>query len=974
MSKPEGLDVSVPDALRCHRVPHLPDDGSGWAKVRCPFHNGGDDLFTSSACVNTTTGVFSCFKCPNSALPFWGWLSKILPGKLSPADVERRTRAALGIAKDIPPDYVETCALALNRPPNGAGDMAHIVLRGRLMKKGISALTISTFKLGADFGDHGAPRVTIPVYDNDGMLLNVRRYLPGGDAGSKYMNLKNCGAPQLYPSTPEVLTAQKLVITEGELKALALIERGIPARSPTAGASKWDVRWNSQFAGKDIGICFDVNDRDREGKFTDVGQKGARHIAYLLSSVAASVRIIVLPLPESYKGGDVNNFFADEGKSAQDFMDLWDATPLYQAPAAPTDRPDDLTEHATPLASAADASLLNKHVVTDVIVSAKDPSPYIVPVKVSVQCKRGEMEYCHRCPVATAEGGVSLCLQRSDPRLLELIDVGESEQATVWKQVGGIVPKCTMANFQTEESVNLEAIRAIPQLSLGHNTDESVVRKIFYTGRGLEANCGYQLKSRATVMPLSQHATLLAYSAEPLRDSLRDFTLSQDLRVFQPSEWTVAAIQVKLADLYEDLCHNVTRVYQRDSVHLFCDLVWHSVLRFHFQGTLNLKGWVDALLLGDSGQGKSTVVDKLREHYGCGERIDSKRASAAGLLGGVDKDGNRNFLVWGAIPLNDGRMCILEELKGMAVEALAVLTDMRSSGVAEVRKITGGKTNARTRLLSVSNPRSTRKLSEYAHGISAVQELMGSQEDVRRLDMAMGVCGGEVPDTVINRGSSLVVPHYATRDLCSHLVSWAWSRQADEVVWAPGAEEAVVVAALRMGRAYSSAIPLVEIADQRLKLARLSCAMAARTFSTDDGIRLVVRPCHVEVVEAFLHQIYTAPALNYGAFSKMHLADEQNIDEPSLTRVLQGYGNCGALIETLLEAPSIREQDFMNVSEMPREEANLAIGMLVRCGALRRKKDFYERSSGFTRLLKRLSTEKLQNLTRAEIISAKSEV
>ncbi len=971
-ARASGFDISVESALRCHRVAHLPDDGSGWMKVHCPFHNSGPDLAQSSASVNSATGVFNCFKCPNSHLPLWAYLSKVLPGKLSPHDTERRTRAALGIAKDIPPDYVETCALALMRPPGGPNDMAHVVLRGRLMKKGISAETITTYKLGADFGDHLEPRVTIPVYDADGMLLNVRRYLPGGDAGSKYKNLKNCGTPALYPIAQ--ITAPKICITEGELKALALIQRGIPAISPTAGASKWDPRWDSLFAGKDVGICFDVNDRDKEGNITDVGQKGARRVAYDLARVAASVKIIILPLPETYKGGDVNNYFADEGHSADEFMALWDAAPLYEPPAAPADLPDDPTEHTTPLAASADAALLNKHVVTDIIVSAKDQSPYIVPVQVAVQCPRGSMEYCHRCPVATSESGVTLRLQRSDPRLLELIDVGEREQAPIWKKVGGIVPKCTVSEFKTQESVNLEAVRAIPQLSLGHNTDETVVRKIFYAGRGLESNSGYQLKSRATVMPTTQHATLLSYSAEPLRDSLRDFTLGEDLRVFQPSEWTVPAIQVKLADLYEDLSHNVTRVYQRDAMHLFCDLVWHSVLRFHFQGQRDLKGWVDALIIGDSGQGKTTVADKLREHYGCGERIDSKRASAAGLLGGVDKDGARNFLVWGAIPLNDGRLCILEELKGMPVEALAVLTDMRSSGVAEVRKIAGGKTNARTRLLSITNPRSTRKLSEYAHGVTAVQELMGSQEDVRRLDMAMGVVGGEVSDVVINRGSSLVVPHYATQALCSHLVTWAWSRQADDVVWASGAEEAVVEAALRMGRTYSSAIPLVEIADQRLKLARLSCAMAARTFSTDDGVHLVVRPPHVECVEAFLNQIYTAPALNYGAFSRMHLADEQSIDEASLTRVLMGYGNAGALVETLLEAPSIREQDFMNICEMPREEANLAIGMLVRSGALRRKKDFYERSSGFTRLLKRLSTEKLANITRAEIISSKTEV
>ena len=62
-----------------------------------------------------------------------------------------------------------------------------------LEKKGITLETAEAFKLGAD-----GPRVTIPVYDIQGNVRNIRKYKPNAKT-RKMINMKGHGAPRLYP-------------------------------------------------------------------------------------------------------------------------------------------------------------------------------------------------------------------------------------------------------------------------------------------------------------------------------------------------------------------------------------------------------------------------------------------------------------------------------------------------------------------------------------------------------------------------------------------------------------------------------------------------------------------------------------------------------------------------------------------------------------------------------------------------------
>jgi hypothetical protein len=71
------------------------------------------------------------------------------------------------------------------------------------------------------------------------------------------------------------------------------------------------------------------------------------------------------------------------------------------------------------------------------------------------------------------------------------------------------------------------------------------------------------------------------------------------------------------------------------------------------------------------------------------------------------------------------------------------MSNIRSSGVAEMTKIQSERAMARTRLLWLANPRDAR-MDDFTFGVQALKPLIGNNEDIARVDMAMGAFSSEV--------------------------------------------------------------------------------------------------------------------------------------------------------------------------------------------------------------------------------------
>ncbi len=202
----------------------------------------------------------------------------------------------------------------------------------------------------------------------------------------------------------------------------------------------------------------------------------------------------------------------------------------------------------------------------------------------------------------------------------------------------------------------------------------------------------------------------------------------------------VNQVRSKFDDIHQDLAVHVTKIYDRPELMISIDLVFHSVLSFNFLGNVVRKGWLECLILGDTGCGKTATVGALIKHYKAGDICTGEGATFAGIVGGAQQFAGNWSITWGQAPLMDRRLLAIDEVSGLTTEMISNMSGMRSDGIAALTKIHQEKTFARTRLIWISNPRGRNKgLRAYNTGIEAVQELIGRPEDVRRFDFAVTV-------------------------------------------------------------------------------------------------------------------------------------------------------------------------------------------------------------------------------------------
>ncbi len=159
-------------------------------------------------------------------------------------------------------------------------------------------------------------RIWIPIRDEAGRLVNVRRYLPGAKEGEKFFNWPrdkdghSYGRRRLFPYD-QIEKARKdnaaLILCEGESDCLCGLSHGLHCITQTAGASSWDDSWNALFRGLDVLIVYDHD---------EAGRRGAARVAKYLPKYASRVEILLWPEGTQEKGDLTDWFKADNTAEA----------------------------------------------------------------------------------------------------------------------------------------------------------------------------------------------------------------------------------------------------------------------------------------------------------------------------------------------------------------------------------------------------------------------------------------------------------------------------------------------------------------------------------------------------------------------------------------------------------------------------------------------------------------------------------
>lgn len=902
-------------------------------KCVCPFHEDS----SPSCFVNVEKQKFKCQAsgCSKSG-DIISLLARYLKATRSVVQADLSKRYNLASDRTIDPDLIERYHSRIWK--------AEILLK-ELHKRGLTDDDIRTRRLGEHKG-----RVTIPIKNKAGQYVNIRSYLPGAPGTDKMRNLKGRAATlRLYPY--DQLTYRQIVITGGEVKAIGgasvLNKHGIGCVTVVGGEGSWDIRFNEEFIGREIWVVMDID----EG-----GRIASDLICKHLYRSASVIHDVVLPLDiERYPKGDLSDYIAEH----DDLHDVLASCEVWK----PTLRPQVTDEEPTyvELSQAIHADRAGQRLKLTAVASTLDTAPYVIPKLVDVKCSRDQQE-CALCPVWIEKEDKLYSIHPESPAILEMIAQRKAAQQLALQEDLGIPMTCRVCKFEPKEFFNIEDARISPRLEISNRTNERVMIPAICIGDGLELNETYEMVGRMYPHPMTQQSTLLISKYKASQDALSSYVCRdpETLEIFTPDEWTLPSLEKKLDSISEDLETNVTGIYERRNIQLFIDLAYHSPLFLDFEGK-RIKGWVEVLIIGDSSQGKSETALNLQSHYGLGEKVECKNASVAGLLGGLQQLGSRWFITWGVIPTHDKRLVILEELKGASTDVIAKLTDMRSSGIAEIPKIEKRRTYARARLVALSNPRSDLAINRYNFGIEAIKELIGGLEDVRRFDACLIVAEGEVNSAKINmlQSDKPVCEHVYTSELCRKLILWAWTR--DKVEFQKDAIQRTLDASISLCSKYTETIPIVDKGSMRYKLARLSAALAARTFSTSSDYQtIVVRPCHVEYIERLLDQVYSSKAFGYRDFTAAVKSTNTLVNEDLIIKHINDSPFPSDLIKHILHTNKIELQDIQDWCAWDRQSAQGMLSLFVRKHALVREGRSYRKTSPFITLLKDLEGKEVQ--------------
>lgn len=916
------------------KLPHA--NSSGEIPFSCPLHRDRKP----SASIKEDTGLWHCQSCHSGGSMYDFYM------EMHGTDFET-AKAAVdkgAFMPTVPEDEVEEWHEDLldNRR----------VLNWLETKRGITLDTVKKFQLG--WNGH---RVTIPVRDIARRIANVRMYKPNTPGKDKVISYTDSdgnagyGSARLFPMSN--FDKKSVVLLEGEMDILLGNELGLPAVGHTGGAGTWKSAWTRFFKGKKVYICYDIDEQ---------GKTGAQKVAKALYKEAAEVHIVNLPITEP-ENADFTDYIVKYKNSVQDFKQLLKASPKFGVEKSLTNSPDEPPVELH-LSVATQDRYMNRRIGMNVIVAGKDLAPFMVPKTIQFECSGDGGKKCEFCALSANVGAFKLSIASLDPILLELIDCPSGTQKNILKQLANIPLNCKDFDYEVVEAYNIEEIYLMPEIDFSTVDTEYVIRRAFYVGHGIRTNQSYHMTGITIPEPHRQYATHLIDVAQPMKDSVEKFQMTDAIRdmltIFQPA--VGQSVSDKMYEIARDLTYNVTHIYGREDLIVGADLVYHSVLGFNFQNKYIHKGWNEMAVVGDTRTGKSETITTMMGHYRMGEFITGENTTFAGLVGGMQKTGEQWRITWGKIPLNDRRFVAVDEIGSLAEDTIQRMSGIRSSGIAEITKIQTEKTHARTRLIMMGNPRNNRSLSAYAFGVNALKELIGAPEDVARFDFAMACAGSDVPIEVINAEFQTHdrVEHMYESDMCNTLIRWVWSRQPDDVVFGKGVEEAILQLAMKQGREYSNRIPLVEAANQRIKIAKLAIAVAARLFSTDaSGEKIVVKKVHVRFVDEYLDRIYGSHTLGYKEFSRQQNQNTRTAVKyrDEVYKLMAGEPE---LANLFLTYSHVRIVDMIDMLDCEREEAKHYLKTLTNARMVFKTPNGYTKSPAFTELLRALQTELLE--------------
>lgn len=828
-------------------------------------------------------------------------------------------------------------------------------------------------------------RFVIPFFDQHHQLLNARLYRPGGDPKMLWL-VPNLTGNFLFPH--QAWRENILILTEGEPDVISLRTFGFHACCGTMGANL-PVPDGPWFHGKTIFLWFDV---DRPG------QEAVERAVYLLQGQVAALYVVQLPTwpgrPEKADPSDYIQHLVSCGYGTEQIVRL--ISEVLQS-AQLVNSAQQSQYDVEPIITSFSRVLTSEHVSERAQffarAVAKSSTRYMVPTEYELRCPARGHSYCKRCPMSYQFNGQrQLTHDPRSPETLKLVQVSEERRNSILLKMAAVPPECPDVQLTIANGTDIEPmiIGVSPteaedlNVPVDHQRREAFI--LVNSNSPPVENTDYTFCGFTYAHPKSQQLVLLMEAYEESQALLGtnniDYSLIEVARsLFSPVGGETA--YQKLTKVAEDLAGGVTQIYDRLDLHLAYRTVWHSLVSFDFQDEVYRRGWIEALIIGDTRCGKSSAFKKMSEFYGKGVLVDCKLQTPAGILGAViNSSSGEYYAVPGLMPQNDGGILCFDEFHVQRFSGASLmdhLSSTRAEGVVRISKAAQASFPARVRSVWLANPGGGSLLKDLGDsGVETAPKLIQQPEDIARFDFAMTVSQEDVASQTINTVREKQEPRYSQK-VSRELLRWAYTRQAHQVIWEKEAMDWVMQLALNQCEKYDASIPFVEPADQRHRVAKVCVSVAVQCASISDDLQsVVVKPEHVMAAAELFELWYTKPSMGYDLYSLKYRMEEASFDESVplnlFTNVFSRYSKKVAF--ELLRLDQFSEKGFGLLAPHASSQTRSTLQLLSLAGCIRLVRrgntEFFEKTPAFVRFLKSylgLSTPGLQNMVKSEEVT-----
>jgi hypothetical protein len=516
---------------------------------------------------------------------------------------------------------------------------------------------------------------------------------------------------------------------------------------------------------------------------------------------------------------------------------------------------------------------------------------YIVPIRIVTSCpfvpndNETHSDNCDGCGMPVLADNVTDEIDQlkrtvvlGERNLLSLINVTDKQKSEIIRALSAINTKCRKWRFKETETGTLRKlymrstidVNPTGALCISLEQDKKADLKMqpaFIVNKyGTDFFVNRSLDVRVKCVPVSDPKDQSIHlGVKEVTDGFSDLEkfavteqLFEQLKSFQPDSGQ--SVDEKIAERIDYISNNITFIKKRPEMNLAYDLVFHSPLYLQISGEETVdRGWLQLLVIGDPGQGKSLVGKRMMKHYGLGRYVDAATTRRTGLIYSINIDKTYKLLEWGVLPQEDRRIVMIDEFHRFNQDEIDNMTGMRSDGRVEVNAVVSGSTWARTRVIFVANPRDAVNLSSYGHGAKSIVGIFPHQQDVRRLDMALLCRSNEVELKYINVINTFNPSNIYSSSACRNLILWVWTRKYAQIRWTEGAVKSLMRHSTEISDFFCCDISITESADMRYRLGRIAQSIAAIVFSTDDkGENLWVKEEHVVYAANYFHKLMTS--------------------------------------------------------------------------------------------------------------------